>query len=68
MCLNNIFKRKVVLLNNGKKIRVSKRIFDVIEGKVNQFTQEGMIIIREKDDYKSPIIFIVRYGDISAIY
>lgn len=61
-------KRKTLILNSGRKIRISKRVLDIIDGRLNQTTQEGMIIVREKDDYSSPIIFAVKYGDISLIY
>jgi hypothetical protein len=63
-----MMKRKTLVLKSGAKIRISGRVLDKILDAMNRFTQEGMIIVRKTDDYSSPVIFTVKYGDISAIH
>lgn len=60
-------KTKTLILKSGKKIRISKKVFDAIMERVNTMIPEGMIIVR-KNGYDSPTIFVVKYGDITALY
>jgi len=61
-------RKKTLVLNSGVKIRITQKVFEVIMERMHEVIPEGKIIIRKEDDWKSPVIFVVKCGDISAIY